>query len=108
MYEKIFDVLIQQYGDNFNWYILPIENTFDAELKKEIQKDHFLFGKEAYAIAKCDANDDVLYVMHMDGVDTFCIVHLTFSKQNEIGFPKYKMFENIVAVISYIEASIVL
>lgn len=108
MYEKIFDGLIQKYGEDFNWRILPIENSFDAELKKEIQKDHFLFGKDIYALAKCDANDDVLYVMQMEGVDMFCIVHLTYTKQNEKGFPKYQMFENIEKVINYLEESIVL
>ena len=59
---------------NFDWYVYSVGEK-DKELKKEIQKDHFLFGKDIYAIAKCDANDDVLYVMQMEGVDMFCIVH---------------------------------
>ena len=38
MYEKIFDGLIQKYGEDFNWHILPIENSFDKELKKKFKK----------------------------------------------------------------------
>ena len=45
--------------------------------------------------------------MQMEGVDMFCIVHLTYTKQNEKGFPKYQMFENIEEVISYLEEFIV-
>ncbi len=103
--EEVFDDLSNKYGDDFNWHILPLSNkTFVTELKKEIGKEHFLYNEQLWAVAKCDSNDDVLYVAGTDGgKDIYYIFHLTYSEHNAKGFPKYKSFEGIEAVKEYIE-----
>lgn len=40
-----------------------------------------------------------------DGVDVYYIFHLTYSKENIIGYPKYKKFKGILEVKEYIEQS---
>ena len=101
--EEVFNDLSNKYGDDFNWHILPLSNkTFVAELKKEIGKEHFLYNQQLRAVAKCDSNDDVLYVADNDGA-IYYIFHLTYSEHNAKEFPRYKSFEGIEAVKEYIE-----
>lgn len=82
--EEVFDDLSHQYGEDFNWRMLPFTNkTFVAELKNEIGKHHFLYNEQIYVVAKCDSNDDVLFVAGNEGgVDVYYIFHLTYSKEN--------------------------
>ena len=55
--------LINKYGEEFNWYLLPItDKCFVSELKREIGKKHPLQEKSISAVAKCASNDDVLYM----------------------------------------------
>ncbi len=105
--EEVFDDLLHKYGEDFNWHMLPFTNKiFVAELKNEIGEKHFLYNEQIYAVAKCDSNDDVLFVAgNEDGVDAYCIFHLTYSKQNIIGYPKCKKFKGILEVKEYIEQS---
>lgn len=78
--------------------------TLVKELKKELGKGHFLFHKQIYAVAKCETNDDVLYVTAGEsGTDIYYIFHLTYSKQNPAEFPKYEKFVGIYAVKEFIE-----
>lgn len=106
--EEAFYNLCKKYGDDFNWHMLPFSNqTFVAELKKEIGKNHFLYNKQIWAVAKCDSSDDVLYLADNDGgTDIYYIFHLTYMECNTGGFPRYKKFEGINAVNEYIEQSI--
>lgn len=103
--EEVFDDLSKKYGEDFNWHMLPFTNkTFVAELKKEIGENHFLYNQQIYAVGKCDSNDDVLFVAgNEDGVDVYYIFHLTYSKENMIGYPKYKKIKGIREVKEYIE-----
>lgn len=103
--EEMFSDLYDKYGDDFNWHMLPFSNkSFVEELKREIGKEHFLYSEQIYAVAKCDSNDDVLFVAGNDGgKDIYYIFHLTYSKSNLPGFPKYKKFIGIEEVNSYIE-----
>ena len=78
--EEVFCDLGDKYGDDFNWYNKPI-----------------------YAVAKCDSNDDVLFLSADDGKDVYYIFHLTYSGLNSEGFPKHKKFANLQAVKEYIE-----
>lgn len=105
--EEAIDDLFQKYGEDFNWYILPSTNkTFVAELKNEIGENHFLYNQQVYAVAKCDSNDDVLYLAgNEDGVEVYYIFHLTYSKENAIGYPKYRKFKGLSEVKEYIEQS---
>ena len=59
--------------------------VFVEELKKELGEGHFLYHKKVWAVAKCESNDDVLYLTAGEqGGDTYYIFHLTYSKQNLI------------------------
>ena len=105
--EEVFSDLFDKYGDNFNWHMIPFTQaggTFVNELKKEIGQNHFLYYKKIWAVAKCESNDDVLYVIgNESGTDSYYIFHLTYSEQNVEGFPKYEEFADINAVKVFIE-----
>ena len=80
-------------------------STF-AELNKEMGQDHFLYGKKIWAAAKCESNDDVLYVLRNGmGRDIYYLVHLTYSAHNADGFPQYEEFADLFAVKEFIERS---
>ncbi len=89
--------LCNKYGDDFNWGIVPQENGFVRELKKETNIYQFI---EAKAIARSYSCDDVLFVFDNS---VYRVYHLTYSSQNENGFPKYKEFVDAKAVVDYIE-----
>lgn len=101
----VIDELFQKYGEDFNWYMLPFTNTsFVDELKAEIGENHFLYNQKIYAVAKCESNDEVLYMAeNEDGVEGYYIFHLTYSKENASGYPKYKKFTEISEVKEYME-----
>jgi hypothetical protein len=103
--EEVFCDLNDKYGEEFNWNMVPFTNkTFVAELKREIGEKHFLYNERIWAVAKCDSNDDVLYVCGHEGdSDIYYIFHLTYSKHNTEGFPKYEKFIGIEAVKEHIE-----
>lgn len=53
--EEVFSDLYDKYGDDFNWHMIPLSQSggeFVSELKKEIGKDHFLYDKRIWAVAK--------------------------------------------------------
>ena len=63
--EEIFSDLYDKYGEDFNWYMIPLtqaDGVFVTELKNEIGEDHFLYDKRIWTVAKSEFNDDVLYV----------------------------------------------
>ncbi|MDE7372903.1 MAG: hypothetical protein K2N18_02460 [Clostridia bacterium] len=105
--EEIFCDLYNKYGEDFNWYMIPLTQAggaLVAELKKEIGKEHFLYDKKIWAVAKCESNDDVLYVTgNGKGADIYYIFHLTYSKHNSDGFPQCEEFADIFAVKEFIE-----
>lgn len=103
--EEVFGDLFDRYGEEFDWHMVPLtDKTFVEELKREIGKDHFLYGREIWAVAKCDARDDVLYLsVDEDGKGVYYIFHLTYSGHNLSGFPRYKKFSGIKEAGEYIE-----
>lgn len=96
--------LIAEYGDDFNWYLIPFtNNTFLNELKRELQSDDsFLLG-EICAVAKCESNDDVLFVSKINNEEIWRIYHLTYSNNNIKGYPKYVEFLNEKNALEYIQ-----
>ena len=80
--EEVFSDLYDKYGEDFNWYMLPLtqaDGMFVTELKNEIGEDHFLYDKRIWAVAKCESNDDVLYVTDNGrNADIYYIFHLTY------------------------------
>lgn len=105
--EEVFCDLYDKYGEEFNWRMIPLTQaggTLVDELKKEIGKEHYLYGKEIWAVAKCESNDDVLYVIgNGKGTDIYYIFHLTYSEYNLDGFPQCEKFVGIFAVKEFIE-----
>ncbi len=99
--------LEDKYGEEFNWHRIPLSNkSFVAELRNEIGKEHSLYDKDIFAVAKCESNDDVLFmVSDNDIADMYYIFHLTYSANNGDGFPKYKIFDCLESVKEYIEQS---
>lgn len=105
--EELFYDLSNKYGEDFNWDMLPFSQSngaFVEELKNEIGKRHPLYHKRVWAVAKCETNDDVLFVTE-DGI--YYIFHLTYSKQNLEGFPKFERFADLYAVKGFIEQALI-
>ena len=101
MFENLYNELIDKYGDSFNWTkILKTKTSFLEELNSELSKMHPLYKRAVKAVAKCDSNDDVLFLLDNDN---WAIVHLTYSKNNIDEFPKYKYFSNISDAMTHIE-----
>ena len=103
MSENLFFELIKKYGEDFNW-IETKNDVFVNQLNLELDKTHLLYARVKKALAKCESNDDVLFLL--DNND-FAIVHLTYSTKNANGFPKHKYFSNLPSAISYIEQQFV-
>lgn len=99
--EEIIIGFEEKYNGDFNWSLIPeTNNYYITELKKELGADNPLFQHTVCAIAKCESNDDVLYVLNGD---IWRIYHLTYSANNSEGYPKYKEFSSIKAAAEYIQ-----
>ena len=103
MLENLFSELINKYGDDFNWIEVK-RDCFINELNLEMNKNHPLYSRAKMAVAKCESNDDVLFLL--DNGD-LAIVHLTYSTSNADGFLKYKYFLDFQSTIKYIEQEFV-
>jgi len=103
--EEVFCDLYEKYHDVFCWRILPLSNkSFVTELKREIGQSHFLYPRKIWSVAKCDSNDDVLFVTENDNKeDIYYIFHLTYSDHNIEGYPQYKELNGIEKVKEYLE-----
>ena len=89
--------LCDKYGEDFNWGIVPKENGFVDELKRETDISHY---NEVIAIARSYSCDEVLFLFD----NGFCrIYHLTYSMSNLEGFPRYKEFLDAEKLVEYIE-----
>lgn len=102
--ESLFNNLFKKYGNEFNWIIIPLSNkTYIKEADKEIKYGHSLYGVKLTAIAKCESNDDVLYFAENNGEELYIILHLTYSKNQDIAYPKYIMFDDLCEAEKYLE-----
>ena len=68
--EEIFSDLYDKYGEDFNWYMIPLT-----------QADGVLY------ITDNGRNQDIYYIFH-----------LTYSKHNPDGFPRYEELKDVYAV----------
>ena len=102
--EEVFEDLIKRYGEAIDWEPVAFSNkTLVAELKSEIGENDPLYSEEIYAVAKRGSRDDVLFVTDNENdTDIYRIYHLTYSKTNTEGFPRYKEFKGIKEVKQYI------
>ena len=76
--EEIFSDLYDKYDEDFNWYMIPLT-----------QADGVLY------ITDNGRNQDIYYIFH-----------LTYSKHNPDGFPRYEELKDVYAVKAFIEQSI--
>ena len=76
--EEIFSDLYDKYDEDFNWYMIPLT-----------QADGGLY------ITDNGRNQDIYYIFH-----------LTYSKHNPDGFPRYEELKDVYAVKAFIEQSI--
>ena len=88
------------YGDDFPWMLLPQENGFLRQAEKEITEGHPLYLQLAEAIAKCEANDDVVFRLN-DG--RFALVHLTWQNPTNPAFPRYALFDTATNLLTRIQ-----
>lgn len=97
--------LSSQYGEAFLWYILPPDQSYYVdELRKEMNMSHPLHQKTLQAIAKCEANDDVLFICGDSGQQpSYVIVHLTWQMNNTAGFPRYESFVDVDSLREWLE-----
>ena len=93
-----------KYGEDFCWMrVNPEKTRFVSEAYREIEKDHPLYGQKLIAFAKCEANDDVLFLTELG---QFVIIHLTYSKINKSGYPQYCLFNSQQELEEYLEKEI--
>lgn len=88
--KEAFSVLSDRYTDNFNWIMLTLSSENDYfvnELKKETGLRRFLYEKSVIAIAKCESNDNVLYMVEDESEK----------------FPRYREFADSGSAMSFIE-----
>ena len=104
VFDELFSKLEEKYGEDFNWMHMKFlgEETFLKELDKELNENHPLYKKVQAALAKCESNDDVLFLLRDDN---YAIVHLTWSGSRETTsrFPYYKEFSNLQSALAHIE-----
>ena len=74
------------------------------DIKKEIGKNHFLYNKRVWAVAKCKSGNKVLYLTGNEkGEDTYYVFHLTYSEHSTGKFPDYEELGDLHAVKEYME-----
>lgn len=101
--EEIIEQFQIEYGEDFNWTMIPFSQSggyFVNELKKELAKNDPFLQNKLWAVAKCTSNDDVLF---LDENGLWRIYHLTYSSNNENGFPKYVEFNSRKSAAEYIQ-----
>ena len=90
------------------WRAVPLTQSgrgiFIDELKKEIGKNHFLYNKRVWAVAKCESGNKVLYLTGNEkGEDTYYVFNLTYLEHNTGKFPDYEELGDLHAVKEYME-----
>ncbi|MBQ8966341.1 hypothetical protein [Ruminococcus sp.] len=91
--KKMISALAEKYGDEFIWSPLADGSFFERQLVKESDIE----PERITALAKCEANDDVLY--HIGGEELpWRIYHLTYYCR-----AKYKGFSSAEEACDYIE-----
>lgn len=88
-----------------DWFILNSKQStaFVKELQSELAESHPLYCTEAMAYAKSESSDDVLFSLDNGKC---AIIHLTYSKQNAEGFPKFKEFDSVEKALEEIKCNL--
>lgn len=94
--EKVFE-----HCSELNWKMIPFVQTggnYVGELKRELGECE-LSWENIYAAARSETGDDVLF--YLPG-EVWRIYHLTYSENEREGYPLYREFPDIQAVIDHI------
>lgn len=67
-----------------------MSESINEELKREISRNHILFGKKAVAVARREDNDNVVF--WVNDIQRYAVVHLTYSKEASGEFPRPNLF----------------
>ena len=101
MLKLLFDNLISKYGDDFNWFVISdTNNIFYNEALFEINSHHPLYECIVQSVAKCESNDNVLFLLKNHH---YAIIHLAYSKTNTKSFPIFEEFDSLQLAVDYIE-----
>jgi hypothetical protein len=73
------------------WSAVDDSAKLDAELAREIPRDHPLFGKKVRAIARSGACDDVLFA----GDEEVYVVHLTWRQETDPRWPTTTRYRSL-------------
>jgi len=93
--------LTSKYGQNFDWQEIKDKNNwFLQELISELNESHVLFEKPKEVVARRFSQDDILCLLNDN---TYAIIHLTYSKNNAKGSPKFIVFDSLQSALCYIE-----
>ncbi len=92
---------INSLDDECEWFYNFNKQFFEEELKRGLNKDHFLYDKDFNAILKNECNDDVIYSLN-DSI--FAVVHLTYQMENSRNYPRYKIFDDIEELKEFIKS----
>lgn len=106
---KLIDDMSKEYGEDFIWWDVSAFGfstesiaRFINELKTELSTDDPFAADEVIMVAKCDANDDVLF--YSPKLGELRIYHLTWSHCREKeGFPTCVRFESAESAAAYIK-----
>ena len=102
--EEAIKELEENYGEEFNWAIISDSKIFFVnELKSELSNDDVVKNADVIALARSYSNDDVLFLIENKDKKVYRIYHLTYSKCNAKGFPRYTEFEDINSIREYLE-----
>lgn len=100
---ELFRYMEEAYGEEFPWFLLTNGGTsLMVQAGREIREGHPLYGTELCAVAKNGRNDDVLFV----GDECYWIVHLTWSNNTDMSYPRYDMFRDLNELKDFLENSV--
>jgi len=73
-----------------SWYSTG-EQSLVAELQREVQQGHALFGVPVSVLARRQDRDDVLFELH-DGSNRLAQVHLSWQPESNLAWPHTQLF----------------
>jgi hypothetical protein len=89
-------------GPNQQEITEELARSLEAELRQELAPGHRLYGRDAVAIAKREANDDVLFALPNSA--EVAVVHLTWARRPEpLPWPRatiYASFDEFLGAAS--------
>ena len=92
--EEIFSDLYDKYGEDFNWYMLPLSLTYNtSSLDSHFATAQILLSYKKWSSPISFFNSVTNIPSACDNgrnADIYYIFHLTYSKHNSDGFPRYE------------------